>query len=112
MSHAAFESNSTVELVTIDVRTLPRSHRHLVIFRQFDLLAPGEAFELVNDHDPLGLLYQFQQVLPGLFTWEYRRQGPEEWRVLIGRTEVSAPADAHIHHDGCTCGSSGRDGCG
>ncbi|MFH1553976.1 MAG: hypothetical protein B7Y12_04650 [Rhizobiales bacterium 24-66-13] len=99
------------EPVSIDVRLLPRSHRHLVIFRQFEALAPGEAFELVNDHDPLGLLHQFRQILPGLFTWDYRLQGPDEWRVLIGRTEVSAPANAHIHDDGCTCGSSSG-GCG
>ena len=91
---------------SIDVRAIPRGQRHLLIFRQFESLSPGEAFELVNDHDPLGLLHQFHQLLPGLFTWDYRAQGPEEWRVVIGRAEGGAPS-GHVHDEGCGCGSSG-----
>ncbi|MDR7525880.1 MAG: DUF2249 domain-containing protein, partial [Armatimonadota bacterium] len=46
---------------------------------------PGEAFELVNDHDPKPLYYQFAAELPGQFTWQYLEQGPEVWRVRIGK---------------------------
>jgi len=96
--------STTVTPISIDVRALPPPQRHFLIFRQFETLAPGEAFELVNDHDPLGLLHQFKQLLPGRFTWDYRLEGPEEWRVLIGRTG-GAPADASPDSDHeCTCG--------
>lgn len=105
-------TNPTVaDPIVLDVRPLARQHRHLLVFRQYELLALGEAFELVNDHDPLGLLHQFRQIVPGLFTWDYLRPGPDEWRVLIGRTQAPASADTHIHDEGCTCDSS-IGGCG
>ena len=97
--------------VSLDVRPLPRPQRHVLILRQFDALGPGEAFELVNDHDPLGLLHQFHQLLPGLFTWDYLETGPEAWRVLIGRVGAYEPAAAHSAQGGCTCGSTSG-GCG
>ncbi len=40
---------------TIDVRSIPGPQRHPLIFHTFDALAPGEALELVNDHDPFPL---------------------------------------------------------
>lgn len=70
----------------LDVRTIPPRQRHPLIFETFDALAPGEAFELVNDHDPKPLYYQFQAERPGLLEWEYLEQGPETWRVRIGKT--------------------------
>ena len=48
-------------------------------------LAAGGGFELVNDHDPKPLYYQFEAEHPGQFTWEYLEQGPEVWRVRISR---------------------------
>lgn len=69
----------------LDVRTIPPRERHPRIFALFDGLKPGEAFVLVNDHDPKPLFYQFQAERPGAFTWEYLEEGPEVWRVRIGR---------------------------
>ena len=45
----------------------------------------SEFFELVNDHEPKPLYYQFMHERDGLFTWEYLEQGPETWRVRISR---------------------------
>ncbi len=73
----------------LDVRRLPPPQRHPLIFRTFNALRPGEAFELVNDHDPKPLYYQFAAELPGQFTWEYVEQGPEVWRVRIGKPASS-----------------------
>lgn len=73
-------------LTTIDVRTIIPRERHPLIFRTFHDLAPGDAFLLVNDHDPKPLYYQFQAELGEPFVWEYLEQGPEVWRVRIGRT--------------------------
>ncbi len=36
----------------VDVRHLPKGEKHPTIFSAFDRLAIGEAFVLLNDHDP------------------------------------------------------------
>jgi uncharacterized protein (DUF2249 family) len=69
----------------IDVRRIVPRDRHPLIFRTFDGLAPGESFELVNDHDPKPLYYQLQAERPGQLAWQYLEQGPEVWRVTVGR---------------------------
>ena len=70
---------------TVDVRnTIPRE-RHPLIFNTFRNLVPGDAFVLVNDHDPKPLYYQFQAELGEAFQWEYLESGPEVWKVRIGR---------------------------
>jgi hybrid cluster-associated redox disulfide protein len=74
---------------TLDVREIAPRQRHQLIFETFGSLQPGEAFILVNDHDPKPLYYQFNAEQAGQFTWEYLEQGPETWRVRVGK---SAPA--------------------
>ncbi len=69
----------------LDIRSIVPAQRHPLIFAQFEALQAGEAFILVNDHDPKPLYYQFQAERPEQFTWEYLEQGPEAWRVRIGR---------------------------
>ncbi len=73
----------------LDVRSEPPVRRHTMIFEAFDALDPGAAFELRNDHDPKPLYYQFAAEMPGAFTWDYLEQGPEVWRVRIGRTATA-----------------------
>jgi uncharacterized protein (DUF2249 family) len=74
-------------MTQLDVRTIPPRDRHPLIFDTFDNLQPGEAFELVNDHAPKPLYYQFLHERTDLFAWEYVEEGPEIWRVRITRTE-------------------------
>jgi uncharacterized protein (DUF2249 family) len=69
----------------LDVRDIVPRDRHPLIFDTFDRLAPGQSFVLINDHDPKPLCYQFQAEQPGQVRWEYLEQGPEVWRVRIGR---------------------------
>lgn len=69
----------------LDVRHLPPRERHPRIFAAFDQLGAGEHFVLVNDHDPKPLYYQFAAERPGAFTWRYLEEGPEVWRVEIGK---------------------------
>lgn len=73
-------------MTTLDVRTLPPRDRHPLIFQTFDALSVSEHFELVNDHDPKPLYYQFLHERPDQFTWQYVEQGPLVWRVVIGRS--------------------------
>jgi uncharacterized protein (DUF2249 family) len=80
------ESSSTQQQDRIvDVRTeIPRV-RHELIFATFGTLEVGTAFVLVNDHDPKPLYYQLAAENAGQFTWEDLEEGPEVWRVRIGR---------------------------
>ncbi len=71
---------------TLDVRSIQPRERHPLIFSTFESLPSGAAMELVNDHDPKPLYYQFAAERHGQFTWDYLEQGPETWRVRIGRT--------------------------
>jgi len=75
----------------LDVRTEPPARRHELIFDTYDALSSGSGFVLVNDHDPKPLRYQFEAEHAAQFTWDYLEEGPEVWRVRIGRPS-SAPA--------------------
>jgi uncharacterized protein (DUF2249 family) len=77
-------STATAE-TTVDVRTIVPRERHPMIFNAFHDLAPGEAFLLVNDHDPKPLYYQFQAEVGAGFKWDYLETGPEVWKVRIGK---------------------------
>ena len=69
----------------LDVRNEPPVRRHGLIFDRYNQLGAGDSFVLVNDHDPKPLYYQFEAEHAGEFTWEYLEQGPDVWRVRIGR---------------------------
>lgn len=69
----------------IDVRTIVPRERHPLIFQTFDDLKTGDAFMLVNDHEPKPLYYQFLHEREDQFSWENLEQGPEVWRVRIGK---------------------------
>ena len=71
----------------IDVREIPPRNRHTLIFQTFQALPAGGTLMLVNDHDPQPLHYQFMHEHPDMFSWQYVEQGPELWKVRIGRTK-------------------------
>jgi uncharacterized protein (DUF2249 family)/iron-sulfur cluster repair protein YtfE (RIC family) len=85
--HETYEGESkSSEDRPLDVREVVPRQRHTLIFDTFGALKPGQAFVLVNDHDPRPLYYQFQAEHTGEFSWDYLEQGPEVWRVRIGRS--------------------------
>ena len=100
---------SSVDL--IDVRTVSPPQRHPLIFGAFDALAPGQAFEIVNDHDPVPLYFQFEQTRPGQFAWRYLESGPAQWQVRIVRVADGVASGASSGCDGggggCACGGRG-----
>ncbi|MCZ7603195.1 MAG: DUF2249 domain-containing protein [Melioribacteraceae bacterium] len=69
----------------LDIRSVQPREKHPTIFKTFDELNAGETFQLINDHDPMPLYYQFQAERPEQFGWEYVEQGPEVWRVNISK---------------------------
>lgn len=70
---------------TVNATEYPPQLKHKVIFETFNSLQPGEAMLLINDHDPVPLRFQFEAMHPEQFTWEYLEQGPEWFRVHIGK---------------------------
>jgi len=71
--------------VELDVRGVPKPKRHPLIFDRFADLAAGEAFVLINSHDPKHLRDEFERDHPGRFAWDYLESGPQTWRVRIGK---------------------------
>lgn len=67
----------------LDIRPVPPREKHPKIFATFDALKNGEGFQLINDHDPIPLYYQFNAERPNQFNWEYVEKGPAVWRVNI-----------------------------
>lgn len=67
------------------VSAIPHAERHATIFAAVAELAPGESFVIANDHAPEPLRTQLELREPGQLTWEYLAEGPEVWRVRIGR---------------------------
>jgi uncharacterized protein (DUF2249 family) len=70
---------------TIHVPDFPPREKHATIFKGFDELKSGEFMQIVNDHDPRPLQYQFMMERPEQFSWEYLEEGPEVWKVSIGK---------------------------
>ena len=77
----------------LDVRAEAPARRHQLIFETYGALEPGSSFVLVNDHDPKPLYYQLAAEHTGEFAWEPLEEGPETWRIRIGRTGGSAAAE-------------------
>jgi uncharacterized protein (DUF2249 family)/hemerythrin-like domain-containing protein len=71
----------------LEVRHLPPAQRHQVIFERFNALAVGGSFVLVNDHDPKPLYYQLVAEYEGELLWQYLEEGPEVWRVRMGKAQ-------------------------
>jgi uncharacterized protein (DUF2249 family) len=74
----------------VDLRPLVPMQRHQKIFQLVAELAVGGSFVLVNDHDPKPLYYQLEAEYPQQFSWSYLEQGPEVWKVNIGRLKKAA----------------------
>ncbi len=84
-------SAMTIDEPVLDVRNEIPRQRHELIFDAFTVLGPGDTYVLVNDHDPKPLRHQFEAEHANEFTWEYLEEGPEVWRVRIGRTAAAGP---------------------
>ena len=69
----------------VDLREMRPPERHPLVFQTFENLSPGESFVLINDHDPKPLFYQFKFEREGQFSWDYLEEGPQAWKVRIGK---------------------------
>ena len=101
-------SRTAPPIATFDLRPLAPPQRHQLAFQCFDSLAAGDCFELINDHEPRGLLMQFMQQRANAFDWQVLEAGPEAGRIRIQRTaDAFAPTVRSELDDGC-CNCSCR----
>jgi uncharacterized protein (DUF2249 family) len=75
--------------IELDVRPLRKPDKHPAIFAAYNALGVGEAFVLLNNHDPQHLHDEFESDHPGSYGWEYVDRGPEIWRIRIGKLASS-----------------------
>jgi uncharacterized protein (DUF2249 family) len=80
----------------LDLREIPRPQRHSLIFAKFDALAVGGSLRLLNDHDPIPLNRQFDNIRPGQALWEYIVRGPSLFRIRIRRIAPPSSADVPL----------------
>jgi uncharacterized protein (DUF2249 family) len=72
-------------VIVVDIGTVDPHDRHSMVFNTFARLAPGQALELVSDHNPEPLLEEFVAELPDEFWWQGEKGPLDLWRVLIGK---------------------------
>ena len=96
-------NTATTSIPTVDLRALAPRERHPLVFSTFKALQPGEAMELINDHNPKPLLGQFESGLFGAFQWNALENGPEQWRVEI----LKPLATKQVHGVDSCCGACG-----
>ncbi|MDE2565753.1 MAG: DUF2249 domain-containing protein [Burkholderiales bacterium] len=91
---------------TLDLRTLPPRERHPLIFARFDALAIGQSLQLVNDHNPQPLHFQFEDHAFGQFEWAALETGPAVWRIQITRIADSVLPVAAAESSSCCSGGA------
>ena len=73
----------------IDVRSIPKPQRHPLIFAAMDKLAVGESLVIMNDHNPIPLRGQVEELYAGEFEWSYLEEGPAIFRLGFTRIALS-----------------------
>lgn len=67
----------------IEAQKIDSKSRHAFIFESFDNLEGGDCIVIINSHDPLPLLRQFNETRPNQFVEEYLEKGPETWKLRL-----------------------------
>jgi uncharacterized protein (DUF2249 family)/quercetin dioxygenase-like cupin family protein len=80
----------------LDLRQVPRPQRHPLVFETFDRLNVDDSMILVNDHDPVPLHMQMENLRSGQFAWEYIIRGPEIFRIRVRRTAPPTGAETPL----------------
>ena len=67
----------------IKVADIDPQHRHTILFRLFEHLAPDDSLQIVVDHDPKPLRLQLEARHGSRCNWSYLEKGPDIWRVRL-----------------------------
>ena len=79
----------TGRTVKLDLREIVVFERHPKIFEAWENLNSGETLQIINDHDPRPLHYQFDGEYKDSYNWEYVQKGPKDWVVNITKIKVA-----------------------
>lgn len=73
----------------LDLQQYPHSERLMQTLLSLEGMGPGDTLLVVNDRDPETLLRELKPVLEKGFTYWIPEAGPEIWRIIISRGELS-----------------------
>ncbi len=93
----------TSTTAALDLRELAPRERHARAFSRFDALQPGEAMQLLIDHDAQPLRAEFDSRRFAKFEWAVLDAGPSPWRVQVTRVGAGVVASAG---DSCCSGGA------
>ncbi len=77
------------DTVKLDLKSVPMMERHPKIFDAWQDLEAGSTLQIINDHDPKPLHYQFEGEYKGSYEWKYAEQGPDNWVVNIKKLKMA-----------------------
>ena len=67
----------------INVADIDPRHRHTILSRLFEHLAPDDSLQIVVDHDPRRLRLQLEARHGSRCAWSYLEEGPDVWRARL-----------------------------
>ncbi|HVV43087.1 MAG TPA: DUF2249 domain-containing protein [Nitrobacter sp.] len=76
-------TESDVDERVIHVADIDPQHRHAILFRLFEHLAPDQSLQIVVDHDPRRLRTQLEAHFGARCGWSYLEHGPDLWRIRL-----------------------------
>ncbi len=77
------------DTIKLDLKSVPVMERHPKIFDAWEGLEAGKTLQIINDHDPKPLHYQFEGEYQGSYEWKYAEQGPTDWIVNIKKLKMA-----------------------
>lgn len=80
----------------LDLRAISPFERHPIIFDKWESLKVGETIQIINDHDPRPLHYEFEGEYKDSYKWEYVQKGPKDWIVNITKTKATKAQGAEL----------------
>jgi uncharacterized protein (DUF2249 family) len=108
LESAPMTTTLTAPADVLDIRLIAPRERHALIFGRFDALPTGRSLQLVNDHNPQPLHFQFDDRYFGQFEWTALETGPAVWRVQITRVaDGASPAEGARSSSCCSGGACG-----
>jgi regulator of cell morphogenesis and NO signaling len=84
------KAEASDDVFALNVTLIEPRLKHPTIFKHFDALKEGDAFQILNDHDPKPLYYQMLGERGNIFTWDYLEKGPQWWRVQIRKNDLQS----------------------
>lgn len=84
------------KITKLDLRSIPVFERHPKIFDAWEGIEPENILQLINDHDPKPLHYQFEGEYKDTYAWEYLSKGPDEWVVNIKKLKMAESSGAEL----------------